>query len=83
LGKDNADGRVFVRDVPPDMAAAKAGVHVGDEVLAVDGAPVRSMSPDDVHRAVAGAVGSRVKLTVQRNNQTLTVVIERGPLRGG
>ena len=49
---------------------------------AVDGAPVRAMSPDDIHKALAGRVGTRVKLTVQRSGQTMELVIERGPLRG-
>jgi carboxyl-terminal processing protease len=82
LGKDNADGRVFVRDAPPDMGAAKAGIRVGDEVLAVDGAPVGPMSPEGIHSAVAGAVGSKVRVTVRRRDQTLTIVVERGPLQG-
>jgi len=81
LGKDNADGRVYVRDVPPDMAAAKAGVQVGDELVMVDGAPVRAMSPDNIHKALAGKVGTRVKVTLLRNGQTLELVVERGPLR--
>jgi carboxyl-terminal processing protease len=82
LGKDNGDGRVFVREVPSDMAAAKAGVQEGDEVVAVDGALVRTMSPDDVHKALAGRVGTRVRLTVRRAGETMELVVERGPLRG-
>jgi C-terminal processing protease CtpA/Prc len=81
LGKDNTDGRVYVREAPPDMAASKAGVKEGDELLAVDGAPVRAMSPDDIHKALAGQVGTRVKLTIQRHGETMDLVVERGPLR--
>src|SRR6187399_2968589 len=40
LGKDNRTGRVYVRDVPQDMGAAKAGILVDDEVTAIDGTPV-------------------------------------------
>src|SRR5262245_21151180 len=32
LGKDNRSGRVFVRQAPPGMGAARAGVAEGDEV---------------------------------------------------
>ncbi len=81
LGKDNADGRLYVREVPPDMAAAKAGIREGDELIAIDGVAVRAMSPDDVHKALAGQVGTRVKLRVRRGDQDLTLVVERGPLR--
>jgi carboxyl-terminal processing protease len=83
LGKNNKDGRLYVREVPPDMGAAKVGIQAGDEVTAIDGKAVSSMTPDEVHAALAGAVGSKVKVTVQRDGQSLTFEIERGPLRGG
>jgi C-terminal processing protease CtpA/Prc len=81
LAKDNRDGRLFVREVPPEMGAARAGVRVGDEVVAIDGATVRKMSADDIHSALAGKVGSKVKLTLARDGATIEVSIERGPLR--
>ena len=81
LGKGKIDGRVFVRDAPPDMAAAKAGVRIGDELVAVDGTPVVAMSPADMHRVLAGPVGSKVKLTVDRGGEKLELTVERGPLR--
>jgi carboxyl-terminal processing protease len=82
LGKNNMDGRLVVRQAPADMGAAKAGVRAGDEVTAIDGKAVSSMTPDEVHAALAGAVGTKVKVTVLRDGQTLTFEIERGPLRG-
>jgi S1-C subfamily serine protease len=82
LAKNNQTGRLFVREAPNDMWAAKAGIQVGDEVTAIDGALVASLTPEDVHKALAGAVGSKVKLTVVREGQTLTLEVERGPLRG-
>jgi carboxyl-terminal processing protease len=82
LGKNNHDGRLYVREAPEDMQAAKAGIHLGDEVTAIDGKPVHDLTPDDVHKALAGAVGSKVKLTVVRDGQTISFEVERGPLRG-
>jgi C-terminal processing protease CtpA/Prc len=82
LGKDNRDGRVYVREAPRDMGAAKAGVELGDEVTAIDGKPVPGMSPEDIHKALSGSVGSKVTLTVSRAEQIVTVEVERGPLRG-
>jgi C-terminal processing protease CtpA/Prc len=83
LGKDNRTGRVYVRDAPVDMAAARAGLEVDDEVLAIDGKAVLGMSPDEVHQALNGNVGSKVTLTVARGRTAKRdVVVERGPLRG-
>ena len=81
LGKDNRTGRVYVRDVPQGMGAEKAGILVEDEVTAIDGTPVAKMSPEEVHGALAGAVGSKVTLTLLRRGALVTVVVERGPLR--
>jgi carboxyl-terminal processing protease len=80
LGKDVHTGRLFVRDVPPGMAAAAAGIREGDEVIAVDGVPVAEMSPIEVHRRLEGEVGSKVVLLVVRNGETQKVEVVRGPL---
>ena len=83
LGKDNRTGRVYVRDAPADMAAARAGLEVDDEVVAIDGKAVLGMSPDEVHQALFGNVGSKVSLSIARQGTPpRRVIIERGPLRG-
>ncbi len=82
FGKDNQSGRVYVREAPSDMPAAQAGVMIDDEVVAIDGKPVRGMSADDVHKALAGKVGTKVRLEVRRGGEVHEVVIERGPLKG-
>jgi carboxyl-terminal processing protease len=82
LGKDNHTGRVFVREAPPEMGAAKAGVLVGDEVTAIDGVPVSKMTADEVHNALSGKVGTKVKVTVIRTGVTVDCLVERGPLKG-
>jgi C-terminal processing protease CtpA/Prc len=80
--EEQSGWRLYLRDAPPDMSAAKAGMQRGDEVTAIDAKPVLGMSPNDVHGALAGAVGTKVKLTVLRDGQNLTFEVERGPLRG-
>lgn len=82
LGKSNHDGRLYVREAPPDMSAAKAGVHTGDEVTAIDGVLVASLTAEGVHNALTGSVGSKVMLTLVRDGQILMFEVERGPLRG-
>ncbi len=82
LAKGNTDGRLFVREVPPGMGAARAGLVVGDEVVAIGGRPVDKMTPPEVHEALAGKVGTVVKVTVLRAGVRLEYSIERGPLAG-
>ncbi len=81
FGRDNLDGRVFVREAPSDMSAAHAGLRVEDELVAIDGRAVRGMSSDEVHAALTGKVGTKVILRVVRSGSMIDVPVERGPLR--
>ncbi len=81
LGKDNQDGRVYVRELPPEMPGARAGLKLDDEIVAIDGKPIRPMSPDEVHEALSGPIGTNVMLSVVRDGESLVVTVRRGPLR--
>ena len=81
FARDNPTGRVFVRDAPADMAGAKAGLLVGDEVVAIDGRSVTKMSPPEVQHALEGRVGTKVRLQVLRHGDTIELNVERGPFR--
>jgi C-terminal processing protease CtpA/Prc len=81
LGKDVQSGRLYVREVPPGLAAALAGVRDGDEILAIDGAPVADMPPGEVHVRLEGSVGSKVTLLVLRDGLTRKFEVTRTPLQ--
>ena len=49
--------------------AAKAGLRPGDYIRAINDVPTRDMSTWEGTRALRGAAGSKVRLTVFRNNQ--------------
>jgi carboxyl-terminal processing protease len=57
---------ISTRDNSP---AAKAGLRIGDYIRAINDVPTRDMSVWQGVRALRGAAGSKVKLTVFRNNQ--------------
>jgi carboxyl-terminal processing protease len=80
LGKDRADGRLFVRGIPAGQGADRAGLEIDDEILAIDGRQVREMSEDDVRHAVRGDVGTTITLTVERSGQKREIKVERSPL---
>ena len=81
LAKDNKDGRLYVRETPPDMGAARAGLEPGDEIVAIEGKPARDLSADQVHQALHGDVGTKVSLTISRRGVERTLQVERGPLK--
>lgn len=63
----NAAGGAFeVMDVVADGPGAKAGVRVGDRVVAVDGTPAASLAlPDVRERLRASKPGTKVRLTLE------------------
>jgi C-terminal processing protease CtpA/Prc len=75
------DGRLSVREAPAGLAAERAGVAPGDEVLLIDGRAVSRMSPKEVHRALSGEVGEPVKLTLVRGERIVRVSVRRTPAR--
>ena len=67
---------VGIARVASDSVAAKAGLKVGDAILAVDGAPVQS-SMTGLQEAISGVKpGSLVNMTVWRAGREITVPVQ-------
>ena len=75
-----ADGRLFVREIPPGQAAEEAGLLLDDEIKAIDGKPVQSLTQDEVRMALRGDVGTTMTLTVERYGQRRDVKVQRTAL---
>lgn len=74
-------GRLFLRYVPADLAAGRAGLQAGDEILLIDGQDVRTLSVEQVHAALAGEVGEPVQLTLVRGTEVVRVTLARSQAR--
>ena len=74
-------GELRVHEVARNLAADKAGLRPGDQLLLVDGMDVRALSVEQVHEALGGAVGEPVRLTVIRGENVLRVTLRRTPAR--
>lgn len=70
-------GEVAVHEVPKGLAASQGGVQPGDQVLLVDGRDVRAMDPEQLHLALCGEVGQKVKLTLIRGDRVVRVTLKR------
>ncbi len=77
-----AEGVLQVAEAPEGGAAARAGVVVGDVVVAIDGEPVAHLSTEAVVTRLRGQVGTRVVLRVRRGLDAREVTVERAPYRG-
>lgn len=81
LGRDNESEALHVRDVPPGLAAERAGLLPGDEILMIDGVYVRDLTSTELRDRLRGPVGSAVELTVVRGGDVRRVRVVRGALR--
>jgi C-terminal processing protease CtpA/Prc len=77
IAQDSDSGRLFLREVPPNLAAGQANLKAGDEILLIDGLDVRRLDPQQINAALSGEVDSPVKLTVIRQERVLRVTLKR------
>jgi regulator of sigma E protease len=63
------DEPIIVTQLEPKMPAAQAGIHMGDQIVAVDGAPVRSLMA--VIRDLQKSDGQPVEISALRNGQVM------------
>ncbi|MEP6781780.1 MAG: S41 family peptidase [Gemmatimonadaceae bacterium] len=66
LQVNRRDGSLTVIEPVTGSPAAKAGVQAGDHLVAIDGTTTFNMVQEDAARALRGAPGSKVALTIER-----------------
>ncbi len=77
---DIVDGKRIVTEVPSDSAAEIAGVQVGDSLLGIDEFDIsQSVGGYEIATLLRGPVNSTYKLTVQRGDQILELIVTRKP----
>ncbi|AUX47151.1 hypothetical protein SOCE26_086630 [Sorangium cellulosum] len=81
LGRDNDSQVLYVRDAPRGLAAERAGILPGDEIVMIDGVYVRDLSSTQIRDRLRGAVGSAVELTVVRAGDVRRIRLVRGELK--
>jgi carboxyl-terminal processing protease len=73
---------VHVLYVIPNGPSDKAGLRIGDKILAVDDSSItsESLASRDIKNRIRGAGGTKVKLTILRNNTTQYFYVTRGTI---
>lgn len=66
---DIEDGEAIVIAPVVDSPADRAGIRVGDVILALNGTPLAQLKPEEVIRRMRGEVGSELTLTVRTKGE--------------
>lgn len=73
-------GTVIVADVVADSPAAEAGIESGDQITSIGDVPVSGLSTDEVRDLLGGRPGDTLRLTLQRDGNTLERMLTLRPL---
>ncbi len=71
------DGKVEFKDVYEDGPAYDAGIRNGDILVKVDGTKIENMKLTEISKLVKGKEGTKVKITVLRNEEEKTFETKR------
>jgi carboxyl-terminal processing protease len=75
---ESRDAALIITGVTAGGPADRAGIVVGDRLLKVGGIPVDGTTrPEEMAGLVTGAPGSKVLLTILRDNQEKEIVLIR------
>ncbi|MGI6143620.1 MAG: BslA/BslB family hydrophobin [bacterium] len=80
LAGEGEDGEIVIEACVPGLPGDKAGLKPGDIIVAVDGIRVEEMEDyraSEVYFRLLGPVGTKVKLTINRNGEVFDVEIVR------
>jgi regulator of sigma E protease len=69
-----ADPKAVVGETRPDMPAHKAGLQKGDEIIAIDGAPIDRWQT--MHDVITSSQGKELIFTIRREGASLEVAIK-------
>jgi carboxyl-terminal processing protease len=74
--EQDADTNIAIGYVIPDTPADRAGLHVGDTIVSIEGTPVKGLKLEDAIKLLKGKPGTMVSLVYARDKgapQSLTI----------
>ncbi len=72
---------IYIAEPYESLPADKAGIRIGDRIVAIDGTSTRGKSSTDVSNAMRGQAGTTVVLRLERDGKEFDVRITRGEIR--
>ncbi|TLU59047.1 MAG: S41 family peptidase [Chlorobium sp.] len=76
------NGKVYVASVVDGYAAAKAGIHVGDCIAAINNKSLQNMELDKVRELIKGVAGTPLSIRIERQGlPTFSLQMKRSEVR--
>ena len=72
---------IYIAEPYKDLPADKAGLKIGDRILAVNGESTEGKNNAEVSAAMRGQAGTKVTLRLEREGKTFDVTITRAEIR--
>lgn len=63
------DGKITILHLMEGYSAQRQGLQPGDRIVAVDGAPITNVRPDNVRGMTRGPAGSEVRVLIERDGE--------------
>jgi carboxyl-terminal processing protease len=60
------EGKILVKDVVEESAAAKAEIRIGDQLLSIDGADIKDRKVEDIEQSLHGKAGTEVSIKLKK-----------------
>jgi len=78
---DRSDDRIWVVTPIAGSPAARSGIRSGDEIIAVDGEVIDADSLQEAIERLRGHAGSKVRLTIRRDDEAIDYEMRRQIIR--
>lgn len=72
---------IYIAEPYENLPADKAGIRIGDRIVAVGGESTKGRSTSDVSNAMRGQAGTEVVLRLERNGKEFDIKLTRGEIR--
>ena len=72
---------IYIAEPYKDLPADKAGIKIGDRIVAVNGVSTEGKSNADVSSAMRGQAGTELTLRLERDGKQFDITLTRGEIR--
>ena len=74
------NNKIKITNVTDGTPAFKAGIHAGDEIIAVNGKPIKSLNSEEIKKQIDGPTNTKIALTIKNGAAVRTLSLSKAVL---